>query len=312
MSEPALRAPLAVVVLTYNEERNLAACLDSVAGLAQELFVVDSGSTDETIPIAQRYGATVVKHPYETHARQWLWVLANVPVASEWILALDADQRVTSELGAEIRAALAGNTTARPGPVGYYIKRRQIFRGRWIKHGGYYPKYLLRLFRHAVTSLNDGDLVDHHFRVDGDIAKLRHDLVEDNANEADISFWIAKHHRFAVLQAREEFTAAQNGRRTSGDGAPFGSPDDRVRWLKRVWARLPLYLRPCLYFAYRYVVRLGFLDGKEGFIFHVLQTFWYRLVVDIMLDELRDAALGKTDHPDVEHARRWARDGRRE
>jgi glycosyltransferase involved in cell wall biosynthesis len=276
-------APVTVVVLTKNEERNLEACLDSLDGWTRGVTVVDSGSTDGTIEIAQRHGARVVSHSFDTHARQWAWALRELPITTTWVLGLDADQRITPELRDEIVAMLGRDTGA---CAGYFIKRRQMFRGRWIRHGGYYPKYLLKLFRKDRVVVDENELVDHHFRVAGPTANLGADLIEDNRNEATIAEWTAKHNRYAVLQARQELAAA--GEPRSGDEARFfGSPDARTAWLKRRWASLPLYVRPCLYVFYRYVLRLGFLDGKEGFLFHVLQGFWYRLLVDANLDELR-------------------------
>ncbi|HUL73825.1 MAG TPA: glycosyltransferase family 2 protein [Vicinamibacterales bacterium] len=276
--------PVSVVILTHNEERNLRACLESVAGWAAAVYVVDSGSTDATLMVARQFDAVVAAHAFDTHARQWAWALAQLPLATEWVLALDADQRLTPELRASIASALAA-----PGAAnGYFVCRRQVFRGRWIRHGGYYPKYLLKLFRRQHLSIDHADLVDHHFHVAAPTGRLRGDLIEDNRNEAQIADWTAKHNRYAVLQARQELVAASGP--AIGIGALFGSPDDRTRWLKRVWAGLPLYLRPVLYVAYRYVLRFGWLDGKEGFIFHVLQGFWYRLLVDINIDEQRTAA----------------------
>lgn len=278
-------APVTVIVLTFNEERNLAACLESVAGWASGVFVVDSGSTDGTAGIVARFGFELVTHSFETHARQWEWALRSLPIRTEWVLGIDADQRLTSELRDEMTAALA-----RPddGVNGFSVRRRQIFRGRWIRHGGYYPKHLLKLFRRSHVRLDPGEFVDHHFYVDGTVGKLAADLVEDNKNEADIFVWTAKHNRYATLQARQELEA-----RTSRERVPvsafFESPDARIRWLKQAWSALPLFVRPCLYVVYRYLFRLGFLDGKEGFIFHVLQAFWYRLLVDINIDELRRA-----------------------
>jgi glycosyltransferase involved in cell wall biosynthesis len=274
--------PVAAVVLTFNEERNLDACLASLAGWVSELHVVDSGSTDQTLAIAARHCARVTSHTFETHARQWQWALQSLPLAADWVLALDADQRVTPELAADIRQLVATGDAA---VAGAYVKRRQVFRGRWIRHGGYYPKYLLKLFRRSAVWMDEGDLVDHHFHVRGDTVLLDHDIIEDNRNEASIAAWTAKHNRYAVLQAQEQLAraAATNGTKP----ALFGSPDERVLWLKRVWNGLPLYWRPALYFGYRYVLRLGFLDGREGFVFHVLQAFWYRLLVDINIDEMR-------------------------
>lgn len=280
MSDTGARAPVAVVVLTFNEEANLEACLASVAGWSRELFVVDSGSTDRTIDIARRHGAQVVPHPFDSHVRQWEWALETLPITARWILALDADQRVSDPLRASIERVCAesGGSFA-----GFYVNRRQVFRGRWIRHGGYYPKYLLKLFERGRGKPDPADLVDHHFRVDGEVARLDGDLIEDNRNEMRIADWIAKHNRYARLQAQEELARLAEDR---DRGRAFGQPDERVVWLKRRWRRMPLYIRPFLYFGYRYVLRLGFLDGKEGFVFHFMQGLWYRLLVDINRDEL--------------------------
>ena len=273
-------APVTVVVLTFNEERNLAACLESVCGWAEEVFVVDSGSTDGTVGLAERFGAQVVAHPFETHARQWGWALSTLPIRTTWVLGLDADQRLTPGLRAEMAAFVKGPTEA----AGVFVARRQIFRGKWIRFGGYYPKYLLKLFRRDRVRVDPADLVDHHFAVEGLVVKLRGDLIEDNLNEDAIAVWTAKHNRYAVLQAQQELSHTEE---PVGASALLGTPDRRVRYLKQIWRRLPLFVRPCLYIFYRYVLRLGFLDGKQGFVFHVLQGFWYRLLVDVNIDEIR-------------------------
>ena len=281
------RVPVTAIVLTLNEARNLDACLASLAGWVQALHVVDSGSTDGTLEIAARYGASVRTHPFETHGRQWQWALETVATGPDWVLALDADQRVTPELREAIAAFVR---SASPEAAGAFVRRRQIFRGRFIRFGGYYPKYLLKLFRRSAVWMDHGDLVDHHFRVRGATVRLEHDIIEDNRNEASITAWTEKHNRYAALQAREELARAREPLPSGLRPSLVGSPDERVLRLKQIWAGLPLYWRPLLYFVYRYLVRLGFLDGKQGFVFHVLQAFWYRLLVDINLDELRRTA----------------------
>jgi glycosyltransferase involved in cell wall biosynthesis len=277
--------PFSTIVLTYNEEHNLQRCLSQLAGLSAEIFVVDSGSTDGTLDIAARY-ASVVHHPFDTHARQWSWALANLPISTKWVLALDADQQLSPELREEFAALFTQPEAIGQDVEGIYIKRRQIFRGRWIKHGGYYPKYLLKLFRIDKVQFDPTDLVDHHFYVPGRTVKLKHDLIENNFKENSISFWIEKHNRYARLLAREQLQRLRSAGHAPIRPSPFGNPDQRTLWLKRVWYRCPGYVRPFLYFFQRYFLRMGFLDGKEGFIFHFLQAFWFRLLVDIKLEEM--------------------------
>jgi glycosyltransferase involved in cell wall biosynthesis len=277
-----MTAGLCVVVLTFNEELNLEACLSSVSGWVRDLVVVDSGSTDDTLAIARRHGARVLNNPFENHSKQWAWALQHGGLQSGWVLGLDADQRVTPELRSCIEGLLRDDEE-HPGRVrGAYVRRRQVFRGRWIRHGGYYPKYLLKLFRLDSVRLDPGELVDHHFHVDGLVIRLEADLVEENRNEDSIDAWLAKHIRYARLQAQEELQPMAG----AGPARLSGSPDERTRWLKGLWRRLPLFVRPWLYFFYRYVIRLGFLDGREGFVFHFMQALWYRVLVDVRLSEL--------------------------
>lgn len=281
------KVPLSAIILTFNEETNLPACLASLAGWVGEIFVVDSGSSDGTSEIARAYGCTLVSHPFETHAKQWQWALDTLPLAHEWVLGLDADQRLLPALRDELTALFCETPERLEGIEGLYIKRRQIFRGHWIRHGTYYPKYLLKLFRRSRVRLDERDLMDHHFYVSGPVAKLNYDMVEDNQKEQDLTFWLSKHLRYARLHAEEERLRGSEADTWLLPARFFGSPDERIVWLKRLWYRLPLFVRPTLYFVYRYLFRLGFLDGKEGFIFHFLQGFWYRLLVDIHLHDMR-------------------------
>ncbi len=279
---------LTAIIPSFNEAQNIGACLESLQALGAQILVVDSGSTDATRDIAKSFGAVVVEHPFETHAKQWHWALSELPIRTDWVIALDADQRLTPELAKELRRMFS-NGNAPAAAVGLYVNRRQVFRGKWIRHGGYYPKYLLKIFRRDRVRVDLNDLLDHHFYVDGPTVKLRSDLIEKNVKEDDIGFWIEKHNRYASLLAREESI------RSAGAAAPLrasltGSPDQRILRFKSAWRSMPLYIRPILYFIYRYFFRLGCLDGKQGFIFHFMQAFWFRLLVDIKLDDLRTQA----------------------
>jgi len=274
--------PLSVMVLTHDEALNLPACLQSVEGLAGEIVVVDSGSTDATQDIARAAGATVVTHPFESHARQWRWALDSATLSHDWVLGLDADQYVTPELATELRGLFASGPPA--GVDGFYVKRRQVFRGRWIRHGGYYPRYLLKLFRRDRVRLDTEEALDHHFYVDGPTPELQHDIVEHNRKEDDIRFWLQKHIRYADLVAAEMRSRA-TGAGTVVKAAPFGTRAQRSLWLRRQGYRLPAYWRAAGYFLYRYFFQLGFLDGREGFVFHFMQAFWFRVLVDVRLED---------------------------
>jgi glycosyltransferase involved in cell wall biosynthesis len=277
--------PLTAVVLTRDEELNLPACMQSISGWVQRIIVVDSGSTDRTTEIARDFGAVVLEHPFESHTRQWQWVLDQLTSDSDWVLGLDADQSVTPELRASIEALFAERDTRLRDNDGFFLVRRQIFRGRWIRHGGYYPKHLLKLFRRSRVKIDPADLMDHHFHVTGRTDRLEGDLIERNLKEEDIAFWLHKHVRYAELLAREELERKNGATRPIEEDA-FGSPDQRVAWQKNRYARMPRYWRAVGYFLYRYFLQLGFLDGREGFVFHVLQAFWLRLIVDVQLEQI--------------------------
>jgi len=290
VQRPVDTVPISIVFLTYNEEANLPACLDSVAQWAHETFIVDSGRTDRTLDIVRQYGATAFLHPFEGHTRQWNWALRNLPFSYDWALCLDADQRLTPELKRELTQLFGPDQQQPPDDIdGYYIKRRQVFLGRWIKHGGYYPKRLLKLVRHRNAWCDENELLDSRFYVKRRTGMLREDLIEENQKEHDIGFWTAKHIRYAELQAKEELLRRNGTAQWQVSPALLGTPDQRSLWFRRIWYRyMPLYARSFAYYFYRYVLRLGFLDGEEGFIFHFLQALWFRLLVDVKIEELRN------------------------
>lgn len=278
------KVPLSVLMLTYNEALNLDQCLKTLRQWIDDIVIVDSFSTDQTLAIAEKYNAKVYQHSFEGHAKQWMWGIDNLPLAHEWIFIHDPDHRVTHELMVELLGLFEQGI---PSDVnGVYLRRRNVFRGRWIKHGGYYPKYMLKIFRRNLARFDENEF-DYRVYVPEKTIKLKYDLIEDNRKEDDITFWVDKHNRFAVKQAHEEMLRRQLGIKWIVSPLFFGTPDQRTLWMKSIWYRMPLYVRPFLYFVYRYVFRLGFLDGKQGFIFHFLQGFWYRLLVDIKIDEMR-------------------------
>jgi glycosyltransferase involved in cell wall biosynthesis len=281
--------PLTVIVVTRNEELNLERCLASVHGLADQIFVIDSESTDRTREIARRFADEVRELPYDdTRIIPWIfqWGLDNLPIRNHWVLILEADQAPTAELAIELRTLFAGPAIQESG---FYIRRKQIFRGRWIRFGGYGGKHLLKLFRRDRSSLDPVEQ-DTRVYVQGEVGRLRAPLEEWNRKEDSILFYLQKHLRYAEAFAREELLRRGGTAPWKARPRLLGTPDERVLWLRDRYYRLPLYLRPFLYFGYRYVLQLGFLDGRQGLIFHFLQALWFRLVVDVRLDELLAAA----------------------
>lgn len=269
-------ASLTIVILTFDEEKNLGVALRSLEGLGVAIFVIDSGSSDGTVEIAQAAGCTVVNHPFETHAKQVNWALDNLPIASDWVMRLDADERLTPELVAELLEKLA----FLPSDVnGLMLKRRVYFWGRWIRHGGYYPTWLLRIWRRGTARCEDRDMDEHMLIDHGWIVHLDNDIIDEN--HKGLGFWIDKHNRYAdkeVAALRRESVEATPNR--------AGAETARKRFLKNsLYARSPRFFRAFLYWFYRYFILLGVLDGGAGLVFHFLQGFWYRFLVDAKLEE---------------------------
>jgi glycosyltransferase involved in cell wall biosynthesis len=272
------------IFLTYNEEMHLPRLLQSIADLNAPVFILDSGSTDATLTIAENYGAQVMQHPFENHPKQWDYALKIFKVQTPWVICLDADQVVTDELKQQL---INFSNEDHEGVDGIYFNRKNFFKGRWIKHGGYYPFYLLKMFRFGVGYSDINENMDHRFVVPGHTIIWKNGIIlEENLKENNISFWIHKHNRYSDLVAHEEVERMRSLRSPTEKPAFWGSPNQRKAWYKQLWWKLPRYVRPALYFTHRMIFQLGILDGRTGIIFHFLQGFWFRLIVDIKIDEL--------------------------
>jgi len=264
-----------VVILTYNEEVHIQRALDNVKGWATDVFVLDSFSTDRTGILAEASGAHVFLHPFENYAAQREWALRELPYQTDWVLFLDADELLSESLKREIFEILPASERI----AGFYIKRQFWWMGRWIRYGGIYPTWILRLVRHRRAHCN-ARIVNEHLAVDGPTKKLACDLIHNDLNM--VSAWIAKHNRYADLEAFELLRAQQQPGSDSM-ARLWGTQAERKRWIRQhIWnSLLPPLLRPLLLFLYRYLLRLGFLDGREGLIYHVLQGLWFPFLIDV-------------------------------
>lgn len=282
-----MTANLDLVVLTFNEEKNLPYCLASVEGLVRNIFVIDSGSTDATVAIAESHGARIFPHTFVDQPSQLNWAIDNVPFESDWMMRLDGDEYLLPELKAEIQEVLP---TLPDDVTGIYLKRRLIFLGRWIRHGTYYPTWILRIWRKGMARSERIALNEHMVVTGGRTLYLNNDLVDHD--RYGLAEWVRKHKRYAPRHVR----FLQEIKTPAGMELPpslSGTQAQRRRWTEaNLYGRSPLFLRAFVYFLYRYILRLGFLDGARGLVFHVLHGLWYRLYVDAEIVKRRFGRAG--------------------
>jgi glycosyltransferase involved in cell wall biosynthesis len=269
---------LSVVILTFNSEATIAATLASAGRVSDDVHVVDSGSTDGTLALVSAVGAHIHAHPFETYGAQRNWAIDTLPLKYPWELHLDADERLSDAL-AEAILDLARRSFPEPA-VGYFIPRLMHFLGRPIRHGGMYPIWHMRLFRHGRGRC-EARRYDQHFYVDGPTGRLPHPMIDDI--RMPLSEWTARHNRWSDAEAEELSQESVQG--VIAPKLLGGTPVQQKRALRSRYNQLPLFLRAFLLFLYRYIFRLGFLDGREGLIFFVLQTFWFRFLIDAKLLE---------------------------
>ena len=274
---------LTVLILTLNEEQHIQRCLESIAGLARRIVIVDSGSTDRTVSIANEMGAAVYSNKFINYSLQLNWGLDNADIQTNWVMRLDADEVLTHKLRHELTRNLSQLSES---IAGLTINRQIHFMGKWIKHGGMYPIRMLRIWRYGRGRCEDR-WMDEHIVVDGSIVYIDADIADINLNR--ITWWVSKHNSYATREAIDLLML--NAQSNTGlDGKPdMFSRNARIkRWVKHtVYAKLPIGIRAAAYFVYRYVVLLGFVDGWPGFTWHFLQGFWYRFLVDVKVYELK-------------------------
>ncbi|MBW4672282.1 MAG: glycosyltransferase family 2 protein [Cyanomargarita calcarea GSE-NOS-MK-12-04C] len=282
------KIPVTVLIPAKNEEANLPACLASVSR-ADEVFVVDSQSSDKSEEIAKSYGANVVQFNFNGRwPKKKNWSLENLPFRNKWVLIVDCDERITPELWDEIALAIKNDEFD-----GYYLNRRVFFLGKWIRHGGKYPDWNMRLFKHEVgryENLNTEEIrntgdneVHEHVIIPGKVAYLKNDMLHEDFK--DLYHWLERHNRYSNWEARV-YLNTLTGKDDNGTiGANlFGDAVQRKRFLKKIWVHLPF--KPFLRFILFYIIQRGFLDGKAGYIYGRLLS-QYEYQIGVKLYELR-------------------------
>lgn len=271
---------ISVIIPVLNEEKNIQLCLESIKW-ADEVFIVDSCSTDATCQKAGAYPNVKIAQfaARERWAEKKNWALDNLPISHEWVLILDADERVTPELKSEIAEVASYNSK---GKDGYYLNRRVYFMGKWIKHCGWYPSWQLKLFKYKLGRYEDLE-VNENLVLKGKAGYLKNYLVHQDFK--DLYYFIDRHNKYSSLEARiyHRFKHNTDSGKNLIAGDFFGEQPQRKRFLKKLWVRLPF--RPLLKFIYMYIIRLGFLDAKAGLYFCVFHAF-YEFCVSLKLREL--------------------------
>jgi glycosyltransferase involved in cell wall biosynthesis len=278
-SKPSVTA----VILAFNEAIHIERCITRAWPAAQRIVVVDSFSTDDTVDIARRCGAEILQRAWKNHADQFQWALDTIQFDTDWIMRIDCDEYLEDGLIDEIKTGLA----SLPADVsGVDFKRKVIFRGRFIRWGGYYTTHLTLLWRTGMGRMEQRWMDERIALASGRVVDFRGgDTVDENLN--DIGWWTAKHNGYATLQM-VDFINRKYGLFPIDTGVDQGAVS-RTRWRRflrnGVYGRAPLYLRAVLYFLQRYFLRLGFLDGREGFVWHFLHGFWFFVLMDAKIEE---------------------------
>ncbi len=275
---------ITALILTFNEEKHIARCIARIRPLVSRIVVIDSFSTDKTLDLARSLGADILEHAFKNQADQFQWALDNANVTTGWTLRLDCDEYLEAGLMAAIQETLPQlpNTI-----VACDIKLKVIFKGKFIRWGGYYKTRLTRLWRTGAAQMEQR-WMDERVIVSGDTYHLAGgDLVDENLN--DISWWTDKHNRYATRQM-VDFVSREYGLFPTDHRLATGR-NQVGRWKRflreKMFGKAPLYLRSVLYFLQRYFLNLGFLDGRQGFVWHFLQGFWYFVLMDVKIDEAR-------------------------
>jgi glycosyltransferase involved in cell wall biosynthesis len=269
--------PVSVIVITLNEEQNIENCLKSVNGWSDDIHVIDSHSTDSTVEISKKFTNNIHQLGEGHWADLRNWAIKNLPLKHEWLLFLDADERLTQELKVEISNLLRGS----PRSNGFYIRRRFIFMGRWLKHGDCYPKVLRFFKREFVSYVEFGD--SEYAIVKGNVGLLGHDMIHEDRKS--ISRWVESHNKKAEREAKRFL---QGKKSILIDARRNAEVEGKSRiWIREnIYEKIPLQSRPVLLFLYQYIFKLGFLDGLEGFVYHAFVAFWYRLLIYVKVREL--------------------------
>lgn len=291
MKNQTKKVSIGTIILTYNEEIHIERCIENAKRFSEQIYVIDSFSTDNTVAIAKGLGAKVLQNKWENnHAKQLNWGLENANFQTDWILRLDADEYLTDELIDEIKEklpTLEENITGVVLPRGNYFLGRKITKGVGVVN-------LLRLFRRDKAFCEDRHMDEHMVLKEGVSIEFSNNMVDNNLN--NLTLWTTKHNGYSNREASDLLSLKYGleNKQNNTDEKLTKQAGVKRNWKKK-YANMPLFWRVAAYFCYRYFLKGGFLEGKEGFLWHFLQGFWYRMLVDAKIYQIEKECEGNKD-----------------
>lgn len=276
---------ISAIILTFNEEKHIKRCIDSVLTVVDHIYIMDSYSTDSTLDVVREYPrVSVKKNKFINHAIQLNHALDAFDITSEWVIRIDADEFIDKDL----QNFLLNDLSSIPNDIdGVLINRLLTFMGKLLIHGGMEQYWIMRLWRNGKAKCEQS-WMDEHMILTSDCTKFvkaKGRLIDDNLN--NLSWWAHKHVDYSTREAISIIQKELNEEHSLIKPKLFGNATERSRFFKYIYNLVPLFVRPFIYFLYRYIIRMGFLDKKQGFLWAVLQGFWYRLMVDAKVFELK-------------------------
>lgn len=268
---------ITTIILTYNEELNIRDCINSIEKISDRIIVVDSYSTDRTVDIAKKLGAEVYHNEFINQAKQVIYAMENLNIETEWILRLDADERISPKAATEIIEIINEDN---PEINGIVVPFEVNFLGKKLKHGGIYPFKKMIVIRNGYAKMENRQMDEHFYLLSGKSVELNN--VSQHKDYKDLTTWIDKHNKYSSREALDYFNEDTNLQ----ESKKLNKSAKIKRFVKyKIYYKLPMGFRSYIYYLYRYYFKLGFLDGKEGKIFAFLQAYWYRFLVDAKIYE---------------------------
>lgn len=264
-------ADITAIILTRNEENHLKACIESIKPIVKRIVVVDSFSEDSTVDLGRELGAEVYQHEFYNHSRQYKYAVETADIKTKWILKIDADERLTKESADELEKLC--NENENTDVTGIVLRFCQVFMGKALKHGEYYPWRKLSVYKTGFADVEDKNLDEHIMVTSGRVIKASKDSIHDFYKGLD--FFTAKSNWYSAREAMDYFAGHENADAVNS-----------TNWAKmHIYYKMPMLVRAWMYYVYSYYFKLGFLDGKEGKIYAFLHAYWYRFLVDAKIYE---------------------------